>query len=265
MNNELTPAELSQFSQSGYLIRHQPTFSSDKFARLKRYAEDLFDRAAAGGDEPTLIDCPHWGDPAMFEWIGTPEMLSMVEPILGPDIGVFACHFLQKPPTVGKRVPWHEDSAYWGTVLAPMTIASITVALEPSLPENGCLRVIPGTQRHGYSDYEPVANPDQQVFGIEVKAGQYDESKAVDITLQPNEASIHEGRIIHGSNPNQGTLRRAVFTVRYFPLTSKFQPETNEYFKQGFHIYQVQGSDRAGNRYSDPTQNYTPNPLAKTS
>lgn len=264
MNNKLTPAEISHFKQDGYLVRHQSTFDADKFARLKQHAEDLFARAAAGGKVPALIDCPHWGDPALFEWISAPEMLGMIEPILGPDIGVFACHLLQKPATVGKRVPWHEDSAYWGTVLAPMTVASVTVALEPSVPANGCLRVIPGTHHHGYSDYTPLANPNEQLFSSEVKAGQYDESKAVDIELQPNEASIHDGRIIHGSNPNQGTLRRAVFTARYFPATSKFQPETNQFFKRGFHIYLVRGQDRAGNKYSDPTKCYEANPVAKT-
>src|SRR5262249_40716024 len=146
-----------------------------------------------------LIDCPHWHEPRMFAWLFAPEILNLVEPLIGPDIGLFACHLLWKPPSVGKRVPWHEDSAYWKGVLEPMTVASITLALEPSTPENGCLRVIPGSHRHGYSDYDPVENPEEQVFGIEVRADQMDESQGVDIVLQPNDASFHDGKIIHGS------------------------------------------------------------------
>jgi len=248
MNHTLTKAELQKYERDGYVTLPRPTFAPAKFAKLKADCEERLEAERLGrqGRPITLIDCPHWQHLELFEWLLADEMLDLVEPIIGPDIGLFACHLLQKPAAVGKRVPWHEDSAYWGKILQPMVVASITVALEPSLPENGCLRVIPGTHHNGYSEYTPVAN---QVFMNEIKAGQYDESEAVDIVLQPNEASLHHGRIIHGSNPNQGGLRRAVFTARYFPTSSRFD-------LANFHIYLARGEDRAGNQYSDPRQVY---------
>jgi hypothetical protein len=253
----VTPDLVKNYERDGYLILHRPTFSPDKFARVRAYCAGKFAEANVNGNQPAIIDCPHWSDPRIFEWIFADEMLDLVEPLIGPDIGVFACHLLQKPPGVGKRVPWHEDSAYWKGALTPMEVASITLALEPSLPENGCLRVIPGTQRHGYSDYVDVARPDTEVFPIEVKRSQMDETKAVDIGLQPNEASIHHGKIIHGSNPNTGTLRRAVLTVRYFPTTVKFTPENHPHFAAAkFNIYLARGRDRAGNHYADPTRSH---------
>jgi ectoine hydroxylase-related dioxygenase (phytanoyl-CoA dioxygenase family) len=170
---------------------------------------------------------------------------------------VFACHLLQKPASVGKRVPWHEDSAYWKGALTPMVVASITLALEPSLPASGCLRVIPGTHKHGYSDYVDVAKPETEVFPLEIKQAQMDETKAVGIDLQPGEASIHHGKIIHGSNPNTGSMRRSVLTVRYFPTTVKFTPENHPYFKGvKFNIYLARGRDHAGNQYSDPAKSH---------
>ena len=259
MKKTVTQSDVKQYEEQGYLMLHRPILPLEKFERLKSHSEAMFAAAAKDGKQPALIDCPHWRDPLLFEWIFAPELLDIVEPLIGPDIGVFASHLLQKPAAVGKRVPWHEDSAYWNKVLDPMIVASITIAIEPSLPENGCLRVIPGTHKHGYSDYAQVKNPDEQVFGIEIKADQYDESKAVDIALQPNEASIHNGRIIHGSNPNTGTRRRAVFTVRYFPTHVKFRPKLQPFFRKGFHIYLARGKDKAGNRYSDPTVSYEPN------
>ncbi|MDB6093081.1 MAG: Protein involved in biosynthesis of mitomycin antibiotics/polyketide fumonisin [Verrucomicrobia bacterium] len=257
MKNRLSRDQVEHYSRDGYLMIHEQIFSPEKFERVRNYCAGKFAEANKGGDQPAIIDCPHWSDPRIFEFIFADEMLDLVEPLIGPDIGVFACHLLQKPAAVGKRVPWHEDSAYWKGALTPMEVASITIALEPSLPANGCLRVIPGTHVHGYSDYAEVARPDAEVFPIEIKRHQFDEAKAVDIALQPNEASIHHGKIIHGSNPNTGATRRAVLTVRYFPATVKFTPENHPHFAAAkFNIYLARGQDRAGNRYADSTKSY---------
>ncbi len=243
---------------------HHPIFSPEKFARLQQYCvlESLpeVDKGTPAY-RPALFRLPAtWADPRHLRVLdrSAPEMLDLVEPVIGPDIAIFACHLLRKPARVGKRVPWHEDSAYWKGALTPMTVASITIALAPSLPENGCLRVIPGTHKHGYSDYVDVARPQDEVFPIEVKASQMDETKAVDIALQPDEASIHHGKIIHGSNPNTGKLHRSVLTVRYFPTTVKFTKENHPHVCRG----EIQHLPRArqGSRRQHP---YLPDPTSR--
>jgi ectoine hydroxylase-related dioxygenase (phytanoyl-CoA dioxygenase family) len=98
-----------------------------------------------------------------------------------------------------------------------------------------------------------VAEPDKQVFHIEIKQGKVDESKAVPMTLQPNECSIHHARLIHGSAANTSPLRRCGYTMRYVPASSRFKPEVREQFP-AFQIYLARGEDRAGNRYGDPTR-----------
>jgi hypothetical protein len=256
MAPSLKPEDVTFYNEQGYLVIAQSIFSAEKFARLQALAHEKYAEATEkqGGTTPSLIDCPHWSDPRLFEWLFAEEVLDLVEPLIGPDIAIFACHFLQKPPQVGKRVPWHEDSAYWKGRLEPIIVASITIALEPSTTENGCLEVLPGTHRHGYSDYLPVTNPKEQIFPIEVRPDQYDASQAVSIELQPNQANFHDARIIHGSAPNSGTLGRSAFTIRYFPTTVRFIPENNP----SFQVYLARGEDRAGNPYSDPTKTYPP-------
>jgi non-heme Fe2+,alpha-ketoglutarate-dependent halogenase len=41
------------------------------------------------------------------------------------------------------------------------------------------------------------------------------EADAVDIVLQPGEASLHDDTLIHGSNPNRSSGPRTGFIVRY--------------------------------------------------
>ncbi len=256
MAGSLSEAEVQFYHQNGYLGIHHPILPPALFEKLKALSAEKFAEWAEKreGVAPSLIDCPHWSDVRLFEFLFAKEILDIVESLIGSDIAIFACHFLQKPPQVGKRVPWHEDSAYWNGRLEPIEVASITISLEPSTKENGCLCVLPGTHRHGYSDYLPVTNPSNQIFPIEVRPEQRDESHAVAIELEPNHASFHDARIIHGSEPNLGTLGRSAFTIRYFPTTVKFVAEKNP----NFQIYLARGVDKAGNPYSDPTKQYPP-------
>jgi hypothetical protein len=56
------------------------------------------------------------------------------------------------------------------------------------------MRVVPRTHDNGaagYSDYEPVDGK-TSVFLNEIKRGQFDESKAVSLALDPNQASLHD-------------------------------------------------------------------------
>lgn len=244
----LTDDDRKSYEKDGYLLVHHPIFSEERFAKLKKLVDESFAaRRGPDGEEPQLIDCPHWTDERMFEWLLSDEMLGLVEPLIGPDIAIFACHFLRKPPGVGKRVPWHEDSAYWKGRLDPMIVASLTIGIDPATPDNGCMRVIPGTHVDGYSNYIPVANAGEQVFPIEIQQ-QIDESKAVEMAIEANEAFLHEGRIIHGSNANRSNLQRTAFAVRYFPAHVRFVEEQNP----NFHVYMARGRNLAGNRYAEP-------------
>ncbi|MDP6356865.1 MAG: phytanoyl-CoA dioxygenase family protein [Planctomycetota bacterium] len=253
---KLSDSQISSYERDGYLVVTEPVFSDQAFAGLISFAEEQFERAEpkANGRAPQLIDCPHWSDPKMFEWLFADEMVDLVEPLIGPDIALFASHFLLKPPGAGKRVPWHEDSAYWKGRLEPMQVASVNLALSPSWQDSGCMRVIPGTHRLSDSEYKEVAHPCENVFMIEIPDGQFDESEAMDLLLEPNQAHLHHASIIHGSNPNGSAAARFCLAVRYFPADVKFVDEKNP----DFQIYLVRGKDRAGNRYSDPRKAYPP-------
>jgi len=95
-----------------------------------------------------------------------------------------------------------------------------------------------------------VSDPKAEVFATEIKRGLVDESIAVDMTLKPNQASLHHGKLVHGSNANKGVRRRCGYTMRYIPTSVKF----TEHADLPFQIYLARGKDRAGNRYGDPTK-----------
>ena len=246
----LTQAEVRSYRTEGYLIRRQPLFPKDKFEGLKHYFENLL-AALPEGQRPESMDVPHFVHPELFEWLFAPEVLDLVEPILGPDLALFSSHFICKPKGDGRRVPWHEDSAYWKGQLDPMDVVTVWLAIDPSIEANGCMRVIPRAL-HGYSEYEPV-DPTKNVFAIQIKAGQFDPEKAVSVVLNPGECSLHDARIIHGSNANTSNIRRCGYTMRFISTRTRFDVQR---CRAWHHLYLARGRDHAGNDYGDPSRAY---------
>ncbi len=247
----LASEEVDFYQREGYLLFHQPVFAPHKFERLRAIFEE--DLARYGEDD---LDIMHARDPRLLEFLLSDEVLDLVEPVVGPDIGLWSSHFISKPPRVGKATPWHEDSAYWKGQISTMEgICTVWLAIDEATPENGCMKVIPGSHANGFSDYESV-DPTKNIFGAQIKPEQVDESRAVYFTLQPNECSLHEARMIHGADANTSDKRRAGYTMRYFPTTSKINLDRSghSYFEQfGFRhkIWLARGRDHAGNQYEN--------------
>ncbi|MDB6127532.1 MAG: hypothetical protein JWM35_1428 [Verrucomicrobia bacterium] len=250
----LTPAEVADFRREGYHIHRKPVFAPAKFQRLKDTFENILN-GLESGVRPESMDVPHFQHPELFEWLFADEVLDLVEPILGPDIALFASHFICKPKGNGQRVPWHEDSHYWKTMITPMEVVTVWLAIDPATTENGCMRIIPRTHntgKEGFSDYDQL-KPGEAVFNDEITTAQRDPNRAVAIELEPNQCSLHDGRIIHGSEPNLSTKRRCGYTMRYISTRVR---ENHEQIGSWHHLYLARGKDLSGNVYGDPTKAY---------
>lgn len=239
------------YRREGYLIYREPVFSPEKFQRLKACFEEILVDLPEDFS-PEMIDVPHFTFTQLYEWLFADEVLALVAPFLGDDIALFSSHFISKPGNTGKRVPWHEDSAYWKGWLEPMEVVTVWLAIDPSTRENGCMKIIPRTHGNGYSDYEAV-DKRVNVFDTEIVRPQRDDSRAVAIELQPDQASLHDGRLQHGSDANTSPLRRTGYTMRYISTRTKIDQEKIGGFQK---IFLARGRDYAGNDYGDPTVSY---------
>jgi len=241
MGSRLSAEQTTAFHRDGYLSFRQPVFSTVEFGRLKAIFEENL--AQYGEDN---LDVMHFRDPRLLEFLIHDSVLDLVEPLIGANIGLWSSHFISKSPRTGKATPWHEDSSYWeGRVSTMEGIVTVWLAIDPVFPENGSMGVIPGTHSNGFSQYKDVEDASKNIFPTEIAA--VDESKAFYFTLDPNECSLHESRIIHGAKANTSEFRRAGYTMRYFPTTSKIMPERN----QGHKVWLARGVDLAGNHYEN--------------
>lgn len=207
------PADLAaRFGREGYLC---PLLGigSERAAEATACVARL--EAAGSGRLPYFLRAkPHLLVPLFWDIVHDPAILAPVRAILGEDLLCYGSSFIDKRPGDGQHVAFHQDTTYWG--LAEDVAVTAWIALTPSTPDTGSVRVLPGTQGHilAHTDSD---DPTNMLGRGEKLASDVDESLAVDLCLAPGEFSLHDGRIIHGSHPNRGAQRRLGFAVRYIP------------------------------------------------
>ncbi|MCC6484985.1 MAG: phytanoyl-CoA dioxygenase family protein [Armatimonadetes bacterium] len=157
-------------------------------------------------------------DPFWVRLISDPGLLDIAEQFVGPNMALFASHYIAKPPFDGKPVLWHQDGSYWP--LEPMEVVTLWLAVDDSTPENGCMRVIPGSQTMDLQQLQ-INSEVESVLSSEIDPSLVDASQAVDVILNAGDVSVHHPNIIHGSEANNSPRRRAGLTIRYIPTTTR--------------------------------------------
>ncbi len=217
MGNALTKDQLGEYQQQGFLFP-LPVLADPQTATLRNKLEEL--ETQNGGRLPASVNRkPHLLLTWLNELIRDSRILDPVADILGPDILCWGSGFFIKNAHDPARVTWHQDSTYWG--LSKPDIVTAWVAFTPSTTENGCMRVVPGTQTLRQLPHRDTFASDNLLSRGQEIAVEVDESKAVDIVLTPGQMSLHHVLLVHGSEPNRSALRRIGFAIRYVPTYVK--------------------------------------------
>jgi non-heme Fe2+,alpha-ketoglutarate-dependent halogenase len=236
MMGRLPEAAIAHYREHGYYAPVR-VMSADDATRVRAQLEAH--EAAHGALKGPMRHKSH----LLFTWLDSlirhPGILDAVEGVIGPDILCWSSSFFIKEARDPGFVSWHQDSTYWG--LDPTDIVTAWVALSESTAENGAMRVIPDTQK-----LEQVAHRDTFAADNLLTRGQeiavdVDGSKAVMLSLQPGEMSLHHVRLIHGSDPNPSAKRRIGFAIRYLPTHVRQVVGTRD------SATLVRGVDRFGN------------------
>ena len=144
-----------------------------------------------------------------------PIIVDAMEDLIGPDIALWASVMFIKEPSSKHYVSWHQDATYMG--MDDVNFPTPWIALSPSNLETGCMTMISGSHRQEIREHEDTFAEHNILTRGQVIA-EVDESKGVDLILEPGEMSIHHGAIIHGSKPNKSQQRRIGFSLQsYMP------------------------------------------------
>jgi phytanoyl-CoA hydroxylase len=212
------PDLTTKFATDGYVIARNvidPDLVKELVAHvewLQRKYPDVRPEQFGGN----TLDLRH--DPFWVRLVSDDRLLDVAQQFVGPNIGLFASHYIAKPPFDGQPVLWHQDGSFWP--LEPMEVVTLWLAVDDVDAENGCMEVIPQTQHLDLQKLQ-VRKDVENALGASMDETMVDESRAVDIVLKAGDLSIHHPNVIHGSKPNTSSRWRRGLTIRYIPSSTR--------------------------------------------
>lgn len=137
----------------------------------------------------------------------------VLDQLLGQGRLLFQEMALVKPPRIGSEKPWHQDASYF-RLTDPGLIAGVWIALDPALPMNGCMELVPGTHLEG-----GVPHVHENDFNrCRIVPGKVRVAERVPIAMQPGDALIFHSLLHHFTAPNKSDLRRRAVQFHYHQL-----------------------------------------------
>jgi len=255
---KLSTAEVEKYRQDGYIV---PEFrlSSEKVTRLREALARVIEKNRE--TRPERLVSVHLqglnsegihGDGAFLDLATDSDIVDLVEQIIGPDVILWGCQSFCKPGGHGMEVPWHQDGHYWP--IRPLATCTAWVAIDDSVAENGCMRVVPGSHNPPRLLRHLRDDRDDLTLNQRVADEHLDETRAVDVELEAGQLSLHDVYLVHGSAANRSTRRRAGIAIRYLPATSHFDRSMMETGDQAGYtidfsmrpLWLLRGADRCG-------------------
>ncbi len=155
-------------------------------------------------------------------------MADMVAELIGPDVKFHHGKINIKLPGTATRVALHQDFSY--TPHTNDDIVTALLLLDDVTPENGPLRVAPGSHREGQKSLWQDG-----VFTGQVAAEEssYLNSRLVTLTGNAGDVCLMHTSLVHGSEPNASARRRTLAISVYsaadaFPLSRSPLPNRFE-------------------------------------
>jgi non-haem Fe2+, alpha-ketoglutarate-dependent halogenase len=247
----LSEAEYSAYKQDGFIGVARQLFSESDFERLKKLTIETHQKAKP--NTICLTNLPNY-NPLFLKWAARPEILKVLEPILGPDIGLFATTMFYKKANTQDDVDWHRDSEYVRTynLFDDVKFASVVIAITDANIENGCLEFIKKSHLSPVFRSFTIDQTQKRMF---VESAQEKElikkevaqGEKVNVNLKKGEFSLHDADSLHGSGPNKSSQDRILLNFKYFPTYLKSNAtELKEKHNMKQTMFLVKGKDLSG-------------------
>jgi len=162
-----------------------------------------------------------------------PNIMGIVQQLLGEDLKLFGNTVLMKPRRVGSTKYPHQHSPYWP--IEPMDLCSCWLILDEAEPETNSIWVLPGRHRDG-----PLLHRGQ---GIELKVDPdlYEKEDLTALTVPPGAALFFHSLLPHDTAPSKVKQWRRAIALTYMSAASRYTGEG-----EGPVYFPVHGQTRLG-------------------
>ena len=209
----ITPEQKKHFDEKGYLIVRS-LFSLDEIQALTQHYMDLRLEGAKPGDYagvdissedplkkfPRMIHMHRW-DTTSLKWLLDQRIAESLTALMGAEPYAVQTMIYFKPPKARGQA-LHQDQFYLH--VQPGTCIAAWLALDACDEENGCLRVVPGSQ--SWPLLCTVKADTTQSFTdvtVPIPAG----TPVDTMIMEPGDMLFFNGQVVHGSGPNHSSDR----------------------------------------------------------
>ena len=176
-------------------------------------------------------------DPAYAGLIALPAALDVLTSLGYPEPKFTSGYVISKPPG-SPRLFWHYDWPAWDDPAALGDVPQqlfLMYYLTDTRPENGCLRVIPGSHKNYHPLLDSIAEAHSAAVSEAHNLNRPEFQHAageVDVCVAAGDLVIGDSRLLHASHANQSAEHRTVITLWYHPDLAAL-PESTQAFVAG--------------------------------
>ena len=234
---KLTQEQVDHYNEFGY-ISPLDVYSREEADTHRAFFDEILVDVFARGQSSYSINGWHRTCRSIHDLVTESRILDYVQDLLGGDLICWGTHYFCKMPGESQRVSWHQDASYWP--LSPAKTATVWLAIDDADEDNGAMRVIPGSHRHGQIDYQQSSADEHNVLNQTVRDPLDYGGAPVALAMRAGQISLHTDLLLHGSEPNRSERRRCGLTMRFVP------PDVRAYEGWGGGAVICRGSDPSG-------------------
>lgn len=235
--------ELAAFKRDGFIVLRQlapPDLLSRLIEQADRLAADPvppveFEAAVGYPGSPETLNSPGGQTirrvrrvigrhPVFMEWASHPAVVERMRQLLGPDLVVPLAHhncIMFKDPKFSSDTGWHQDVRYWR--FQTPGLISVLLALDPSTPQTGSLKFLPGTHQMSFAadqlDAESFLAEDHPLNRQLLQ-------NIVETEVQPGDVVFFHCRTFHAASRNRTDRYRRSLILTYAALDNRPLPGT---------------------------------------
>jgi ectoine hydroxylase-related dioxygenase (phytanoyl-CoA dioxygenase family) len=237
----LTQEQREFYFTNGYLLV-ESVIGPDWLDRLRATTQEMIDRTRSmtqsdaifdletghSADDPRLrrLTSPVDQHPDYWEFASQSPLVDVIADLVGPDVKFHHSKLNFKWSKGGTEVKWHQDITYWPhTNYSPLTAG---LYLYDCGPDQAPLMVVPKSHNGElFSQYDEQDSwtgclSDADVTSVPVET-------AAELTGPAGSVTIHNCRVVHGSQPNASDVPRPLLLNVYsaadaFPYTANPLP-----------------------------------------
>ena len=144
--------------------------------------------------------------------------------LIAPDIDVFLSQFIFKTPGAWGQ-PWHQDSFYFPFEPA-RPVVGVWLAVTEATLVNGCLHVLPESQREPVHTHVPDRRPAANYGYFEIV--DHDMTASEPVLMDAGDLLVFDSHLMHRSTDNESAGIRAAMVYHY--AAAGTLDHTEEYF-----------------------------------